>query len=220
MRPPIEEEIEAAEVEVDDGQQTAVMLVSTRLAGNAVIRVVNRCNEAQESQNLDLSECQLMQIPDAIYLLMQNTQLVTCDLSNNVISKLPVKFTERFPSITGKYISRLDLELNLSNNQISKLPDQLSGMKNLKKLNISYNSFVELPEPIANLPELTTLIANNNFIIDVNVRILESRLKHLKEVDLKDNPLNTSTVDALEQELPFRIMFTPPTDEDWRDLDN
>jgi len=53
----------------------------------------------------------------------------------------------------------------LSNNQISKLPDQLSGMKNLKKLNISYNSFVELPEPIANLPELTTLIANNNFII-------------------------------------------------------
>lgn len=52
MRPPIEEEIEAAEVEVDDGQQTAVMLVSTRLAGNAVIRVVNRCNDAQESQNL------------------------------------------------------------------------------------------------------------------------------------------------------------------------
>lgn len=57
----------------------------------------------------DLSECQLMQIPDAIYLLMQNTQLVKCDLSNNVISKLPVKFTERFPSITGKYISCLDL---------------------------------------------------------------------------------------------------------------
>jgi Leucine-rich repeat (LRR) protein len=211
MRPPIEEEIEAAEVEVDDGQQTAVMLVSTRLAGNAVIRVVNRCNEAQESQNLDLSECQLMQIPDAIYLLMQNTQLVSCDLSNNVISKLPVKFTERFPTIT---------ELNLSHNQISKLPDQLSEMKNLKKLNISYNSFVELPEPIAHLQELTTLIANNNFIIDVNVRTLESCLKHLKEVDLKDNPLNTSTVDALEQELPFRVMFTPPTDEDWRDLDN
>ncbi|XP_025205015.1 leucine-rich repeat-containing protein 57 [Melanaphis sacchari] len=211
MRPPIEEEIEAAEVEVDDGQQTAVMLVSTRLAGNAVIRVVNRCNEAQESQNLDLSECQLMQIPDAIYLLMQNTQLVTCDLSNNVISKLPVKFTERFPTIT---------ELNLSHNQISKLPDQLSEMKNLKKLNISYNSFVELPESITHLPELTTLIANNNFIIDVNVRTLKSCLKHLNEVDIKDNPLNTSTVDALEQELPFRVMFTPPTDEDWRDLDN
>lgn len=53
MRPPIEEEIEAAEVEVaEDQQQTAVMLVSTRLAGNAVIRVVNRCNEAQESNNL------------------------------------------------------------------------------------------------------------------------------------------------------------------------
>jgi len=43
-----------------------------------------------------------MQIPDAIYLLMQNTRLVACDLSNNVISKLPAKFAERFPSITGK----------------------------------------------------------------------------------------------------------------------
>lgn len=211
MRPPIEEEIEAAEVEVADGRQAAVMLVTTRLAGNAVIRVVNRCNDAQDSSHLDLSECQLMQIPDAIYLLMQNTRLVTCDLSNNVISKLPVKFAERFPTIT---------DLNLSHNQISKLPDQLSEMKSIQKLNISYNSFVELPEPIARLPELTTLIANNNFIIDVNVRILESCLKRLKEVDFAENPLNPSTVDALERELPFRVSYTPPTDEDWRDLDN
>lgn len=44
-----------------------------------------------------------MQIPDAIYLLMQHVHLVTCDLSNNVISKLPVKFAERFSTITGKY---------------------------------------------------------------------------------------------------------------------
>lgn len=54
MRPPIEEEIESAEVEVADSQQTAVMLVSTRLAGNAVIRVVNRCNDAQETNNLGM----------------------------------------------------------------------------------------------------------------------------------------------------------------------
>jgi len=52
MRPPIEEEIEAADVEVADGRQAAVALVSTRLAGNAVIRVVNRCNEAQDSGRL------------------------------------------------------------------------------------------------------------------------------------------------------------------------
>jgi len=40
-------------VEVGESQlQTASMLVSTRLAGNAVIRVVNRCTEAQESDNL------------------------------------------------------------------------------------------------------------------------------------------------------------------------
>lgn len=57
MRPPIEEEIETADAQVtaagdDDDRQAAVMLVSTRLAGNAVIRVVNRCNEAQENDRL------------------------------------------------------------------------------------------------------------------------------------------------------------------------
>ncbi|XP_050429220.1 malignant fibrous histiocytoma-amplified sequence 1-like [Adelges cooleyi] len=211
MRPPIEEEIEAAEVEVADNHYAAMSLVTTRLAGNAVIRVVNRCNEAQESCNLDLSECQLMQIPDAIYLLMQNTNLTTCDLSNNVISKLPPKFPERFTAIT---------ELNLSHNQISKLPNQLSEMKSLQKLNISHNSFVELPESISELKELCTLIASHNFIIDVNFKSLESCLRQLKEADFSENPLNESTLDMLTQQLPFRVHFTAPNDEDWRDLDN
>ncbi|XP_050534519.1 leucine-rich repeat-containing protein 57 [Daktulosphaira vitifoliae] len=211
MRPPIEEEIEAAEVEVADNHYAAMSLVTTRIAGNAVCRVVNRCNEAQESCNLDLSECQLMQIPDAIYLLMQNTHLTICDLSNNVISKLPPKFPERFTGIT---------ELNLSHNQICKLPDQLSEMKSLQKLDISYNSFVELPETINRLSDLCTLIASHNFIINVDFKSFEVCLKQLKEADFTENPLNQPTLNMLEEKLPFRVLYTAPNDEDWRDLDN
>lgn len=51
---------------------------------------------------LDLSECQLMQIPDAVYHLMRHTELKRCDLSGNVITKIPAKFAVKFSLITGE----------------------------------------------------------------------------------------------------------------------
>lgn len=50
----------------------------------------------------DLSECQLMQVPDAVYHLMRHTELKRCDLSGNVITKIPPKFAVKFSLITGK----------------------------------------------------------------------------------------------------------------------
>lgn len=50
----------------------------------------------------DLSDCQLMQIPDAVYHLMRNTVLKTCDLSSNDISKIGANLAKKFSEITGK----------------------------------------------------------------------------------------------------------------------
>lgn len=50
----------------------------------------------------DLSECQLVQVPDAVYHLMRHTELKTCDLSSNVIKKIPAKFSVKFNLLTGK----------------------------------------------------------------------------------------------------------------------
>jgi len=49
----------------------------------------------------DLSECQLMQVPDAVYHLMRHTALKGCNLSSNVITKIPPKFAVKFSLITG-----------------------------------------------------------------------------------------------------------------------
>ena len=49
----------------------------------------------------DLSECQLMQVPDAVYHLMRHTELKACNLSSNVITKIPPKFAIKFSLITG-----------------------------------------------------------------------------------------------------------------------
>lgn len=42
-----------------------------------------------------------MQVPDAVYHLMRHTELQTCDLSGNVITKIPPKFADKFNLITG-----------------------------------------------------------------------------------------------------------------------
>ena len=52
----------------------------------------------------DLSDCQLQQVPDAIFMLMQNTSLVSCNLSHNVINKIPAKLAIKWTLLTGEDI--------------------------------------------------------------------------------------------------------------------
>ena len=46
-----------------------------------------------------------MQVPDAVYHLMRHTALKGCNLSSNVITKIPPKFAVKFSLITGESIS-------------------------------------------------------------------------------------------------------------------
>lgn len=97
-----------------------------------------------------------MQVPDAVYHLMRHTELKTCDLSDNVITKIPPKFAEEFSFIT---------DLNLAHNQMAKLPDECADMASLEKLDISHNTFVSLPNCIFKIPKLKYLNASNNHIV-------------------------------------------------------
>ena len=49
----------------------------------------------------DLSECELVHVPDAVYMLMRNTTLEVCNLSANVLRRIPAKLALKFPSLTG-----------------------------------------------------------------------------------------------------------------------
>merc|ERR1712154_725076 len=131
-----------------------------KILGKGVVKVVHRCDAAKENQHLDLSECQLTQIPDAIFLLMKNTNLQTCSLAGNLITKIPSKLAVSFSLIT---------ELNLSNNRISALPTEMTNCSQLEKIDISSNSFVQLPSCLTDLPQLKSINASKNFLAEVEI---------------------------------------------------
>ncbi|KAI4497136.1 hypothetical protein M0802_007882 [Mischocyttarus mexicanus] len=208
MRPPAYNAEEVQNIPQEQGERNVAMAVCVQLAGRAIIRVVSRCEEAQDNCNLDLSECQLMQVPDAVYHLMRHTELKRCDLSGNVITKIPPKFAVKFSFIT---------ELNLSHNQMSKLPEELAELQALERLNISHNTFIALPTVTCRIPQLKRLLANNNSIIDIDVE----RIKHapaLEYIDLQANPLTPRMYDLLGTLTHIRVELTPRQVEDWEDL--
>lgn len=152
-----------------------------------------------------------MSFPDAIYHLMRNTVLLGCDLSSNVLRKLPSKFAIKFVYIT---------ELNLANNRLSTLPDELLDITELQRLDISRNDFLSLPKVVFKLPRLTHLNAQKNYISEVDINRLKSA-PSLVEVDLRNNPLDRSiTAQLQEVKLPrLTIHVSPVTeDEDLKDL--
>lgn len=181
-------------------------LLVSRVAGRGIIRVVRRCDDAKENNMLDLSECQLMQVPDAVYHLMRHTELKTCDLSGNVIKKIPAKFALKFSLIT---------ELNLSHNQMSKLPDELADLKSLQHLDISHNSFIVLPQVCFKMPKLKQLKANNNEIIEIDTdQMIVS--DSIESVDLRNNPLTRVCHRKLKNaKVNFHIEISEFKDEDW-----
>ncbi|XP_037030125.1 leucine-rich repeat-containing protein 20 isoform X2 [Bradysia coprophila] len=177
---------------------------------NQVARVVVRCEEANETQILDLSECQLMHVPDAVYHLMRNTELKSCDLSSNVITKITPKFAMKFSLIT---------DLNLSHNQMSKLPDELADLASLLRLDMSHNSFLTLPAVVFKMPKLRQLLANNNAIIDIEGDQKQISSDSLELVDLRNNPLTPQCYESLKNApVNFHIELTERQKEDWEDL--
>lgn len=175
-------------------------------AGKAVVKVVHRCADAAENRNLDLSECQLMSVPDAVYHLMRNTVLLACDLSSNVLRKIPPKLPLKFTHIT---------ELNLAHNRLSTLPEELKELPELRKLDISYNDYMSMPWVIFRLSKLMFLDARRNYIADVEPHRLRS-VQSLREVHLEENPLNEDVCRELESLSSNHLVVhvSPPTSSD------
>ncbi|KAH8276095.1 hypothetical protein KR018_008538 [Drosophila ironensis] len=176
------------------------------IAAQGVIRVVQRCEAAKENHRLDLSKCELMQIPDAVYHLMRNTELQTCNISGNELKSIPSKFSMKFGSLT---------DLNLSYNKLSRLPDEFLNLTALANLNISHNSFIVLPQVVFKLQSLTNLDAQHNAILEIDTDEGIAS-ESLATVDLRNNPLSRTCRRRLQGfQTPFLLQISNDVDDDW-----
>ncbi|XP_074648451.1 uncharacterized protein LOC141903946 [Tubulanus polymorphus] len=159
------------------------------MAGRDVIRVVWRVEEAKEEKKLDLSDCYLQSVPDAIFLMLRQTNVIGCSLARNTIRKVPPKL--------GKLFTNLSV-LDLSNNQLVSLPQELEEVTNLRKLDISVNNFAVLPDVVYKLSKLRLFNAEENIITDVDIDKLED-MDSLEEINLRENPLFNEVYEQLKQ---------------------
>lgn len=138
-------------------------------------------------------------------------------------------------------------DLNLSNNQLNKLPDEFADLTHLLRLDISHNLFLSLPKVVFKMPKLRQLKANNNAIIgknhsissQVNINLsyrsflfnfafvcisdIETEeiitTDSMELVDLRKNPLTPQCLDRLRNaRVTFHIMLPERVLEDWEDL--
>lgn len=101
-------------------------------------------------------------------------------------------------------------ELLIGHNPVSKLPDNLDGLKNLKRLSLNatlmkefpsdlsvlenlesigldHNEFKKVPEPILTIPNLKRLGLNNNKLTDL--KFIDNRLEGLESIYLYSNDI-------------------------------
>lgn len=113
------------------------------------------------------------------------------------------------------------LELNLSQNQMTKLPEQMADLECLETLDISCNSFLSLPNAVFKLKKLKKLSAHTNKIIEIDFDSLDISENQLELVDLRFNPLTGICYDILkEAKVNFKIEMCERKKEDWENLDD
>merc|ERR1711862_195182 len=117
--------------------------------GDAVVKVVNRCNDAKESKVLDLSMCSLMHVPEAVYFVLREAEIIKCNLSNNLISKIT-------PQFGGSCFTNLTT-LNVSTNSV------LLELESVSEINAKSNFITEVnEEELENTESLEVVNLENN----------------------------------------------------------
>ncbi|XP_071829010.1 leucine-rich repeat-containing protein 20-like [Apostichopus japonicus] len=173
-----------------------------------VAKVVLKCQDAMETQQLDLSRCLLESFPLAVYHLVRNVSLIKCNLSHNKLKLLDSKFSKNFDALT---------ELNISHNELHKLPENINLLQELVNLDASQNKLNTIPASLYNLEKLQTLDLSDNDISVLDVEKL-CNMPALRKVSLMGNPLNDELQQKLATTAKFELLL-PVADENFSDVD-
>ncbi len=160
-----------------------------------IVKAINDKNIIE----LDLSDCELEEIPD---ILFQVKHLKVLRIPGNRYLK-----ANRLQEIPSKIGNLTNLEiLDISNNNISELPDDFKNLKNLKQLYIQENKLDKIPTSISFLNELNVLDISDNVLIQQGNKNIESLSKlinleklYMRNCGLTDFPESICSIKSLTE---------------------
>ncbi|XP_060916990.1 E3 ubiquitin-protein ligase LRSAM1 [Labrus mixtus] len=166
-----------------------------------------RSKEAGADDILDISACELSEVPSSIFSICKVLQKKVLILHNNELRSLVPK---------GCDISNLSTlkVLDLHDNKITSLPDNIGKLASLQILNVEKNRIKTLPDSIADLRLLQTLNLKGNSLSELPA--LVGSLSSLRTLDLSDNnitqlPKAVAYIRTLESfTLDAAMMSYPP----------
>ena len=154
--------------------------------------VAQRCMEAQETGFVNLSNCGLMSVPDALYLFLKNSAVHKIDLSNNQLKRIPSKLASAFPDVK---------ELNVSNNsELSGIPNEFLMCPLLSVVDISGNKFTKLP--LLSNQSLKVLNISDNLLETISEADVDA-VKHIETINVEKNKLSEESINLLKNRSNF-----------------
>ncbi|XP_077331283.1 E3 ubiquitin-protein ligase LRSAM1 isoform X1 [Lithobates pipiens] len=137
--------------------------------------------EAGADDILDISKCDLSEIPDAVFSMCRVLQKKVLILHSNFLTHLVPKACQLLDLATLKV-------LDLHDNQISSLPADIGQLTSLRVLNVERNALRTLPDSIGDLVQLQTLNVKANKLKVLPPTI--GGLCCLRTLDIRENRLN------------------------------
>ncbi len=118
-----------------------------------LVERIEKCITLTNGIELDLSDCDLSDVPQKVLELAYSDHICSLSLRNNQLTNLPASFVESFSSLK---------RLNLSSNQLENLPHNFGQLKALEKCYLQDNQLTKLPESMYRLTKLKELYLQHN----------------------------------------------------------
>ncbi|XP_062290382.1 E3 ubiquitin-protein ligase LRSAM1 isoform X1 [Scomber scombrus] len=167
-----------------------------------------RSKEAGADDTLDISACELSEVPSSVFSICKVLQKKVFILHNNELRSMLPKGCD-ITSLTTLKV------LDLHENKITSLPEDIGKLTSLQILNVEKNRLKHLPDSIGDLRFLQTLNLKGNCLTELPSSM--SYLSSLRTLDLSDNnivqlPKTLANIRTLESfTLDAAMMTYPPS---------
>ncbi|XP_074546901.1 E3 ubiquitin-protein ligase LRSAM1 isoform X2 [Halichoeres trimaculatus] len=172
--------------------------------------------EAGADDILDVSSCELSEVPPSVFSICRVLQKKVLILHSNELRSLLPKGCEITNLLTLKV-------LDLHDNKLTSLPDDIGKLASLQILNMEKNRLKTLPDSIADLRLLQTLNLKGNHFSELPASV--GSLSSLRTLDISDNnivmlpkavayirTLESFTLDAASMSYPPASVCTEGTE--------